>query len=162
MDRQRLVTWEDPAISAEAARHASGLDFLQRIVTGEIPPPPIARLIGMDLVSVAHGTATFSLKPAEFHYNPIGSVHGGIISTILDSAMACAIQAALPQGSIYTTIQLNINLVRALTTASPEVFCTGEIVHVGRRLATAEGRVYDANNKLYAHGSTSCVVLSSE
>lgn len=159
MERQRIVQWHDPAEIVAHAATMTGLEFISKISSGDIPAPPIAELLGMDIIAVEVGRVVFRLYIGEHLFNPIGSVHGGAICTLLDSAMACAIQTKLPQGTIYTTTQLNVNFVRGLTTAVEYVDCEGYVVHGGRRLATAEGRVIDANGKLYAHGSTTCMVL---
>ncbi len=159
MERQRLVTWDDPKISAMQARQMGGLDFMNKLIAGEIPPPPIARLLDMELIHVDTGTATFKLNLNETHYNPIGTVHGGIASTLLDSAMGCAVQTNLPPGMAYTTTQLNINLVRALHASIETVWCKAEVIHAGRSTATAEAKIYDKNDKLYAHGTTTCLIF---
>ena len=161
-NRSRTFCWEDPAISARAAQKMSGIEFLQAIQNGDLPAPPIAKMIGSELLEIEEGRALFGIQPDESHYNPIGTVHGGIASTILDSALACAIQSKLPTGQIYTTIQLNINLIRPITSETGYLHCEGKAIHVGRKLATAEARLTDANGKLYAHASTSCMVISKD
>lgn len=157
--RTRTVTWEDPATSARAARVTSGRSFLEAIASGELPPPPVAMLLGMSIETIAEGRVTFTLDPAEFHYNPIGSVHGGVISTLCDSAMGCAVQSTLPAGAGYTTVELKINFLRALTLASGPVRCEGQVIHVGGRIATAEARVLDETGRLYAHATTTCMLF---
>jgi uncharacterized protein (TIGR00369 family) len=114
--RTRTVSWADPMISAGAVQKgASGIEFLQKIVSGEIPPPPIAVLMGFDITKVEPGYALFECDPAEYHYNPIGVVHGGLACTLLDSAMSCAIQTTVPGGFVYTTLELKVHLVRPVT-----------------------------------------------
>lgn len=159
MERTRTFSWQDPMISAEAAKNLSGLQFMQAIQRGELPPPPIANLIDMDISEVEKGRCVFSLRPAEFHYNPIGSVHGGIFCTLLDSAMGCAVQTSLPAGSGYTTLELKVNLVRPLTAKTGQVFCEGKVIYGGGRVATAEGRIYDEEGKLYGHATTTCLIF---
>lgn len=159
--RERLVTWQDPRVSAAAVRETGGLEFLQRIVRGELPPPPMAALLGMSLETVEEGRAVFTVEPAEYHYNPIGVVHGGLACTILDSAMACAVQTTLPVGVGYTTLELKVNLVRAITHATGKLWGEGKVVHAGSRVGTAEGRLLDAAGKLYAHGVTTCMILKA-
>ena len=151
--RTRTITWEDPQRSIEAAQRLSGLEFLQAIGRGEVPPAPIIKLVGMQPLEVAVGRVVFTLVPAEYHYNPMGVVHGGIISTLLDTAMACAVFTMLPAGTASTTLELHINFLRPLTAETGEVRCEGETLHVGRTVATAQGRLVDAAGKLYAHGS---------
>jgi len=162
MERERIVRWENPQASAEKARQMNGLDFLRKIIEGEIPPPPTAQLLGMKLVQAEAGTATFKMTVGEFQYNPLGVVHGGIITTLLDSAMGCAIQTNLPNGTTYTTTQLSINLVRPLTIETRMVTCIAQVIHVGRRLATASAQVLDEQQKLYAHGTSTCMVFQPD
>ncbi len=159
--RTRTFTWDDPMRSAEAARTMSGIDFLRAMVNGEIPVPPMAMTLDFQLLEVEPGRAVFGCEPAEFHYNPIGVVHGGLASTILDSAMGCAIHSTLPAGTGYTTIELHVNLLRPLTRDIGLVRCEAEVIHLGRQVATAQGRLLDANGKLYAHGTTTCMIFQS-
>lgn len=157
--RQRTVTWQDPTITATAFHEMSGLEFLRRIAGGELPQPPIAALLGMRLEEADEGRALFSVEPAEHHYNPIGTVHGGLACTLLDSAMSCAVQSLLPAGVTYTTLELKVNLVRPMSQTTGKVMCEGKVIHLGSRIGTAEGRLYDEHGKLYAHGVTTCIVL---
>lgn len=138
----------------------SGLEFLRRIFTEGGPSAPIGELIGMSFVSADHGHVVFELTPAERHYNPIGTVHGGIAATMLDSAMGCAVHSTLPAGTGYTTAEIKISYVRALTAATGAVRAEGRVLHTGSRMATAEGFVRDAAGTLYAHGTTTCLVLA--
>ena len=160
-ERTRTVQWEDPRPLGEAGRGSSGLAFLQKIVSGELPQPPLARLLNFDLVEVSEGHAMFSVVPAEYHYNPIGVVHGGLAATLLDSAMGCAIHSTLPAGAGYTTLEIKVNFIRAMTGETGRVRCEAKVVHVGARTATAEGRVVDEAGKLYAHGTTTCLIRRS-
>jgi uncharacterized protein (TIGR00369 family) len=153
------VNWEDPRRLAEAGRGLSGIEFLRKIVSGELPPPPFASLLNFDLVEVNEGTATFAVTPGEHHYNPIGVVHGGLAATLLDSAMGCAVHSTLPAGAGYTTLEVKVNFVRAMTVETGRVRCEAKVIHVGGRTATAEGRIVDESGKLYAHGTTTCLVL---
>lgn len=138
--RQRLVTWEDPFIGAAQVPYLSGLAYLQAIHRGEIPPPPIAELLGMFIAEVTQGRVVFGLTPGEHHYNPIGVVHGSIAAALCDSAMGCAVQSRLPMGMVYTTAELHVNYLRPLTKETGPVRCIGEIIHqenewLRRRLA---------------------------
>jgi uncharacterized protein (TIGR00369 family) len=160
--RTRTVTWQDPMITARLAGTASGLELLQRMIRGELPPPPIAELLGFRLVQVEAGFAVFEIEPREFHYNPIGVVHGGVAGTLLDSAMGCSIHATLPPKTAYTTLEFKVNLVRAVTKDTGLLRCEGRVVHGGKRAATAEGKLIDAGGKLYAHGSTTCMIFPLE
>jgi uncharacterized protein (TIGR00369 family) len=160
-DRTRTFTWQDPMRSAALARERSGMEVLQAVVDGELPPPPIAALLGMSLVEVQEGRAVFAVEPAEWMYNPIGSVHGGIAATLLDSCMGCAIHSTLPAGVGYTTSDLQVRYSRGMTVDTGRVVAEGAVVHAGRRLATAEGRLtVEATGKLIAHATTGCVLIS--
>lgn len=160
--RSRTISWGDPQISAQKAPQMSGLEFLQAISRGELPFPPIMELLGINGLEATVGHVVFTLEPAEYHYNPIGSVHGGVASTLLDSAMSCAIQSMLPLGTIYTTVELHVNFLRPVTKDTGKVRCEGESIHVGRTIGTAQGRLLDANGKLYAHGTATCLIMQGD
>ena len=117
--------------------------------------------MGFELVEVDPGRAVFEIVPGERHYNPIGVVHGGLAMTLLDSAMGCAVQTHMAAGSGYTTLEAKTNLVRAITSETGKLRAIGRTLHVGKRMATAEGRLEDAAGKLYAHATTTCIVLSN-
>ncbi len=157
--RTRTVRWEDPHALAEAARGLSGLEFLRKVVSGELPRPPIGALMNFGIVELSEGRAVFEAVPAEYHYNPIGVVHGGLAMTLLDSAMGCAVHSTLPAGAGYTTLEVKVNFVRPLTAETGEVRCEARVIHVGGRTATAEGRVVDAEGRLYAHATTTCMIF---
>ena len=161
MKKQISVEWSDPAQLAAAGRTMAGIEFLRAIRDGRLPAPPIARLLGFDLVEVEPGHAVFEVVPGERHYNPIGVVHGGLAMTLLDSCMGCAVQTHMPVGSGYTTLEAKTNLVRAITAETGKLRAVGRTLHVGKRMATAEGRLEDASGKLYAHATTTCIVLSN-
>jgi uncharacterized protein (TIGR00369 family) len=158
--RHREVTWEDPLVSAAQALDLSGLDFLRGIIAGRIPPPPIAVLFGMSILAAEPGQVTFGLDVGEHLYNPIGSVHGGVFCTLLDSAMGCAVHSSLERGQAYTTLELKVNLVKALTVRTPNVVATGQVVSAGRRVVTASGQITGPDGTLYAHATTTCLVLA--
>jgi len=157
--RTRTVTWDDPAPHAAAARDRGGLESMLAMVRGEIPPPPIALLLGFRLVDVTNGSATFEGTPAEYHYNPIGVVHGGFALTLLDSALGCAVFSTLPAGVGYTTTDVQARLIRAITKDTGLVRCTARTVHVGRSTGIAQGELTDAAGKLLAIGSTACAIF---
>ncbi len=157
--RSLSVAWHDPQALAEAAGTMPGIDFLRAIRDGRLPPPPIALLLGFTLVEVEPGHAVFEVVPGEQHYNPIGVVHGGLAMTLLDSAMGCAVQTQMAAGGGYTTLEAKTNLVRAITSKTGLLRAVGKLVHAGSRVATAEGRLLDAAGKLYAHASSTCMVL---
>jgi uncharacterized protein (TIGR00369 family) len=157
--RRREVSWEDPMVGAALALDLSGLDYLRAIAEGRVPPPPIAVLLGMGIAEVQPGRVMFSLDVGEHLYNPIGSVHGGVFCTLLDSAMACAVHSTLDRGQAYTTLELKVNLVRALTVGTPSVLATGQVISAGRRVATASGQITGPDGTLYAHATTTCLVF---
>lgn len=157
--RTRTVTWGDFREGVTAAKSLSGLEYLRAIVRGEVPGAPIAALMGFAPVEVSEGRAVFVVEPAEYHYNPIGTVHGGLAATLLDSALGCAVHSTLPVGAGYTTLELHVNMVRAISQDTGKLTCTGEVIHVGGRVATAQARLRDADGKLYAHGTTTCMVF---
>lgn len=144
---------------AEAGRGLSGLEFLQKIVAGELPRPPIAALMNFELVELSEGHAVFAVEPAEYHYNPIGVVHGGLAATLLDSATGCAVHSTLPAGASYTTLEIKVNFVRAMNAETGRVRAEAKLIHLGRKTATAEGRIVDEAGKLYAHGTTTCLIV---
>ena len=154
------VEWSDAAALAAAGRSMAGIDFLRAIRDGRLPAPPLARVLGFHLVEVEPGHAVFEITPGEQHYNPIGVVHGGIAMTLLDSAMGCCIHTRMPAGGAYTTLEAKTNLVRAITDKTGRLRAIGKVVHVGSRVATAEGRLEDAAGKLYAHATSTCLVLN--
>ncbi len=157
--RRRDVTWEDPLVGAALALDLSGLDYLRGIAEGRIPPPPIAALLGMSLLHAEPGQVTFGLDVGEHLYNPIGSVHGGVFCTLLDSAMGCAVHATLDRGQAYTTLELKVNLVKALTVNTPSVLASGQVISAGHRVVTASGQITGLDGTLYAHATTTCLVF---
>lgn len=157
--RTRTVTWEDPRALAEAGRNLSGLEYLRKIVEGSLPRPPISALLDFGLAELSEGRAVFTVEPAEYHYNPIGVVHGGLAATLLDSAMGCAVHSTLPAGALYTTLEIKVNFVRPMTVETGIVRCEAQVIYVGGRTATAEGRIVDESGKLYAHATTTCIIF---
>lgn len=160
--RTRTYSWEDQTIGAKVGATLSGLDYLQGMMAGKYPAPAIAHTLDMRVESVEMGKVVFSIVPQEFHYNPIGAVHGGVFCTLLDSALACAIHSTLPAGTGYTTLELKVNFIRPLTINTGKVLAIGTLVHAGRSVATAEGRIVDEQGKLYAHATTTCMVFSGK
>jgi uncharacterized protein (TIGR00369 family) len=145
---------------AEAARTMAGIDFLRAMRDGALPAAPIAQLMGFRLAEVESGSVVFECTPGPQHYNPIGVVHGGLAMTLLDSAMGCCVQSKMPAGSGYTTLEAKTNLVRAITSATGKLRAVGKLVHLGKSIATAEGRLEDEAGKLYAHATTTCILLT--
>jgi len=159
MKRSVEVQWDDPVQLAQAGRSLAGLEFLRAIRDGRLPHPPICALLGYRLTEVEPGQAVFEITASERHYNPIGVVHGGIAMTLLDSAMGCAVQTQMAAGRAYTTLEAKTNLVRAITSETGPLRAIGKVVHAGKRVATAEARLEDPSGKLYAHATSTCIVL---
>jgi uncharacterized protein (TIGR00369 family) len=158
--RTRSFSWQDPAATAAAAIELPGLQVMQAIIDGTLPPPPIARLLDFEVLEVEDGRAVFAMQPAEWMYNPIGSVHGGIAATILDSCMGCAVHTTLEAGVAYTTTDLQVRYLRAMSDTTGRVLAEGRVIHRGKRTATAEGRLFaESDERLLAHGTTGCVIL---
>ncbi len=162
--RERVVRLEDPLMGlGEAQRRGlSGIDYLRAIQAGELPAPPIAELMGMTLASVEEGRVVFTVEPAEYHYNPIGVVHGGLAATLLDSAIGCAVQTLAPAGVAYTTVELKVNFVRPLRSGMGVVSGEGAVLHFGRQIALAEARLTGPDGKLYAHATSTCLIIPSQ
>jgi uncharacterized protein (TIGR00369 family) len=140
-------------------KEISGLEFLTRIIDGRLPRPPITETLGFALTQVAPGFALFTMTPQFRHYNPIGTVHGGVAATLLDSCMSCAVQTTMQAGTCYTTLEIKVNMVRPITETTGLIRAEGRSLHTGRRSATAEGKILDANGALLAHGTTTCIVF---
>jgi len=159
--RERTFTWADPMTTAQAAAELPGLEAIRKIAEGELPPPPIASLLDFDIAVVEPGRVIFTVEPAEWMYNPIGSVHGGVAATLLDSALGCAIHTVLEAGQRYTTTDLHVRYLRAMTAQTGRVLADAQVVHAGRKLATAEGRLYAEGDseRLFATATTSCLIL---
>jgi uncharacterized protein (TIGR00369 family) len=158
--RNRTYGWEDPAALASAAARLSGPEFFSAISQGGLPDPPAGATTGIRAVEFGDGRAVFELTPAEWHYNPMGSVHGGILATLADSALGCAVHTKLPAGTGYTTVEVKINFTRRVTVESGRVVCEGTVVTMGRRLATSEARITDAAGRIVAHASSTCLIIS--
>lgn len=158
--RTRELTWQDPVPSAAAGATMSGLDYMNAIRAGEIPPPPIAVTMRMGPEEISEGRAAFVGQPGEEHYNPIGLVHGGYASTLLDSAMGCAVHTTLPAGTAYTTQAIEVKLLRPITRDTGAVRAVADVVHRGRRQATAEARLLAVGSgKLLATATSTCLIL---
>lgn len=137
----------------------SGLEYLRKIMTGELPPSGMVQLLGLKLVEVGEGRVVFTVQPDERHYNGLGIAHGGLAAALLDSALGCAINATMPAGKVFTTLEMKINYVRPITRERGALRCEANMIHVGGRVATAEGRITDADGKLYAHGTATCMLF---
>jgi uncharacterized protein (TIGR00369 family) len=148
----------DPVDAARHLAQLDGLTAMRAMIAGEIPPPPIAVLLGFDLVEVEAGRVVFAAEPGDQHYNPIGMVHGGLAATLIDSATGCAVHTSLPAGTGYTTTDVQVRFVRPITRETGRILCEGRVVHLGRTLATAEAKV-TAGDRLLAHGTASLLIL---
>lgn len=160
--RKRTYEWANPLELAELAKTMSGIEFLRGILNGKIPPAPIGATLDIKPLSIEKGKAVFEFVPQEFHYNPIGSVHGGVISTVLDTVLGCTVQSALPQGSVYTTLELKVNFIKAVALHTGKMTATGKIIHLGRSTALVEADLRDEEGKLYAHGVSTCMIFKIE
>jgi uncharacterized protein (TIGR00369 family) len=143
----------------DLARSIDGFTLMTGIMEGRFPAPPIAKALGFWMTKVELGNVTFDYEPVFDHYNPLGSVHGGIAATLLDSVMGCCIHTTLKAGSGFTTLEIKVNYVRAMTDKTGPVKAEGKIINVGSRIATSEGRLIDASGKLLAHGTTTCLIF---
>jgi uncharacterized protein (TIGR00369 family) len=157
--RTRTTTWSDPREVVAGMAELDGIDALRRILAGELPYPPIASTIDMRLVEVEPGRVVWEAEPGEYLYNPIGTVHAGFATTLLDSAMGTAFVSVAEAGTRWTTLELKANFTRAITADTGVVRCTGGVVHRGRRVVTTEARVEDAQSRLLAHATSTILVL---
>jgi uncharacterized protein (TIGR00369 family) len=155
------IVGHDPVASAAEVARLDGLSALRAMLAGELPPPPIGVLLGIEAVEVEEGRVVFAVEPDDRHYNPIGTVHGGLAATLIDSATGCAVHSTLPAGAGYATTDIQVRYARAITRDTGRILCEGTVVHRGRRLATAEARV-TAGEQLLAHGTASVLILPSD
>jgi uncharacterized protein (TIGR00369 family) len=144
---------------AETRRSMSGIEFFSKMMAGELPRPPMLELLDIRLAEVEEGRVVFTALADERFYNGTGVAHGGFAATLLDTALGCSINSAMPAGRRFTTLELKVNLTRPLTREAGIVRCEARVVHVGGRTAVSEGRIVDQNGKLYAHGTTTCIVV---
>lgn len=157
--RSKLVTWHDPAPTAIKGLSMAGIDYLQAMADGRLPPPPISGLMGFDLVSAEPGRVVFSCEPDESAYNPIGAIHGGLVCTLLDSVAGCALHSTLPQGRGYTSIEIKVNYLKAVRPAAGPLLATGTVVKSGSRVGFTEGVVTDAGGAVVATASSTLLVF---
>lgn len=162
MERNRTYHWQDPMDGAKKAMTMSGLDYLNAMSDGSIALPPILNTMGFDPPTWEDGKASFAFTPQEYHYNPIGCVHGGVISTILDSAMGCTLHLALEVGTAYTTLELKVNFLKAITVKTGRLVAIGKIINQGSRTALVEARLEDASGTLYAYGVSTCMIMKQQ
>lgn len=153
MNRTRTVKWQDPKAGLPDAMSLTGVEWLRAMADGKAPAPPLALLLGFRLTDIQEGRVTVSVDPAEYHCNPFSVAHGGLASAIFDSALGCAVQSLLPPATAAPTMQLQVNYLRPITVETGTLSCVGEVIHLGKRSAVAEGRLTDRDGKLYAQGS---------
>ena len=161
--RSRTLVWQDPVPTAAAGATMTGMEYMTAVVTGEVPPPPIAVTMRLRPVELEEGRVVFEGEPGEEHYNPIGVVHGGYAATLLDSALGCAVHTTLPAGVGYTSLGLEAKYVRPITRDTGRVLCEANVLYRGRKQATAEANLTAADSgKLLAHGIATCMMLGGE
>jgi uncharacterized protein (TIGR00369 family) len=159
---ERRYSYADPAVTAQAARTSDGLSVMRRIIAGELPPAPVAETLGFALTEVDTGRAVFTGTAQPWHYNPIGSVHGGVVATLLDSATGCAVHTRLPAGQAYTSLDLAVRFLRPVTVEVGTLTCAGTVLSMGRRTAVAEAKLTDSTGRLLAHATSSCLLFPVE
>ena len=157
--RTRRYSWSNPKIAAAAAQRMSGKDYLTAVMKGELPAGPIMDTLAFRLAEVGDGRCVFICEPGEFVYNAIGSVHGGIPATLIDSAASCAVHTVLPAGTGYTTINLSLDMIKAITDGVGTLRCEGRVVRAGGRIAVADAELKGADGTLYARGTATCLIL---
>jgi len=157
--RSRTVTWHDPLRAAEAGLAMSGLDYLNAMVDGTLPPPPIASLVQMDFTHAEPGKVVFTCTPDESAYNPIGAVHGGLVCTLLDSVAGCALHSTLPAGKGYTSVEIKVSYLKAVRASSGQLTAVGTVIKAGSRVGFTEGVVTDASGAVVATASSTLLVF---
>jgi uncharacterized protein (TIGR00369 family) len=158
--RERTYQWHNPTPASAAVGGSSGLEMLRRMIAGELPPPPIMSTLDFDRIEAgAEGLVTFFMTPQEFHYNVLGTVHGGVIATLLDSATGCAVHTTLPAGMAYTSLDLNTRFLRAVTVDSGQLRCEGSVTSRGRQTALGKAHLYDSADRLVAHATSTCLLF---
>lgn len=159
--RDRTFSWADPSLIAAHLGRRGGLEMLQAMATGELPVPPVMRMLGIERFEADEGSVAVYMTPQEFHYNPLGTVHGGVLSTLLDTAAGCAVHSTLPVGVGYTSLNLTTTFLRPVTVATGELRCDGTVISRGRTTALAEARIADGNGRLVAHATSSCLIFDA-
>jgi uncharacterized protein (TIGR00369 family) len=144
---------------ATARRSMSGLEYIRKLVAGELESSPMARLLNISVVEVEEGRVVVTAEPSLEFENGLRIAHGGFAATVLDTALGCAVNSVMPAGKVFTTLEMKINFTRAVTRKTGTLTCSAAIVHAGARTATAEGRIVDAEGKVYAHGSATFIVF---
>lgn len=160
-EESRLVTWRDPTTTQATVASMSGLSYWRSVADGHLPPPPIGELVQMRVVEVADGRIVFSCRPDTSMYNPLGVVHGGTVCTLLDTVTGCALHTTLPQGIGYTSVEIKVNYLKAMTVASGPLLAVGTVVKAGSRIGFAEGQVTDAAGNLVATASSTLLMFEA-
>ena len=157
--RERTFSWGNPLEGAAKAMYMNGTEYLQAMTDGSLPLPPVMHTLDFHVGGLTPGSVTFVFTPQEFHYNPIGTVHGGVISAILDSAMGCSLHSLLPAGTGYTTLELKVNFLKAVTIQSGELKAVGKVISKGSRTALTEAQLLDNAGNIYAHAVSTCLIM---
>ncbi|MDQ1583381.1 MAG: hypothetical protein QOF36_1435 [Microbacteriaceae bacterium] len=158
-NRSRTVTWEDPLAGFALMSSMTGLEHVRGMIEGTVPPPPMANILNMRIIDADVGSATFVCDPDESHYNPIGTVHGGLVCTMLDSAVGCATETTLPRGQRYTSVEIKVNYLRPVRSDSGQLTCVGTVTKSGSRVAFTEGVVTDRDGRLMATASSTLLIF---
>ena len=158
--RSRTIVWGNPFAFVDAAKTKTGMERLEALLRGDVPKPPMAELVDIQLVEIDRGRIVFSASPQEFHYNLGGVAHGGFACTLLDSALGLAVTSLLPAGRSCTTLDLQVRFVRPLTCETGPVRCEAKVLHLGKTIGTAEARIIDSAGRLCAHATTACAILN--
>ena len=159
--RERTYSWGNPLEGVELSKNLSGFDYLTAIKKGEAPASPLLHTLDFSIGEVEKGSVSFFFEPQEFHYNPNGSVHGGVITSILDSAMGCTLHSLLPKGMVYTTLELKINFLKMVHAKSGVLTASGKMIHLGNSTALVEAELTDESGKKYAYGVSTCMLLNN-
>ena len=157
--RRREHTWSDPAPGIARLPDLAGIDVLRGMLDGALPAPPVMSTLGFEAEEFEVGRVVFSMLPQEFHLNPLGGVHGGVLATLLDSAIGCAVHSALPQGVGYTSVDLNTTFTRPVTVGTGRITATGTVLNLGRRTALGQAQLTDSTGRLLAHATSTCLLF---
>lgn len=161
VQRSRTFSWDDPMANLSQIAGRGGLELLQAMAAGELPPPPVLKMLDVDGFEASEGRVVLTLTVQEFHYNPLGSAHGGVLATLLDTAAGCAVHSTLSAGTGYTSLDLNTKFLRPATLASGTLRCEGVVLSKGRRTALSEARVTDQSGRLIAHATSTCMLFDA-
>lgn len=160
-ERKRTYFWGNPLEGVELSKSLSGLDYLLAMKRGEIPASPLINTLDFSIGEIEEGKVSFVLEPKEFHYNPNGSVHGGVITSLLDSAMGCTLHSLLPKGTVYTTLELKVNFLKRVHTGSGILVAEGKVIHLGGTTALLEASLKDPEGVTYAHAVSTCLIIKN-